>query len=82
MEALGTALIVCGTAFLVSGLIFLLPRPLGRAPSNGSTGSLAERQERAECHLRQMRDDQQSNKGLANEDQLHAPNRPGPLIAG
>jgi hypothetical protein len=54
MDSVGIALIVGGMAFLVSGLIFLIPveRKL-----YSSLETFEESQERTEYHLAQMRDE-------------------------
>jgi hypothetical protein len=52
MHALGLSLIVGGTAFLFSGLVFLLPT---EKKLSGKRHSFEESQKEIEYHLRQMR---------------------------
>jgi hypothetical protein len=54
LTALGKSLIVLGLAFFVSGLVFFLPR---RRERGLAEPSLAEKVERADHHLDQMRRD-------------------------
>lgn len=52
MHALGISLLVGGAAFLLSGLVFLLPA--GRKPSS-EPETLEESQAQIEFHLEQLR---------------------------
>jgi hypothetical protein len=56
MNALGTSLIVCGVAFLFSGLIFLLPGP-SRRKHAAQQESFKQSQEQTEYYLQQMREE-------------------------
>jgi hypothetical protein len=55
MEPLGLALIVGGAAFVVSGLVFLLP---GSRRRRKQQETIDESREQIEYHLRAMRRDQ------------------------
>jgi hypothetical protein len=59
MIALGTSCIVLGMAFLVSGLIFVLPTPFPRKPVQPSAQqeSFKESRERTAYYLQQMREE-------------------------
>ena len=54
MDALGSCLIVGGVAFLLSGLLFLLPT---ERKLSSSRESFEENLERTEYYLQQMRED-------------------------
>jgi hypothetical protein len=56
MNALGTSLIVCGVAFLISGLIFLLRVP-SRRKDAAQQESFKQSQEQTEYYLQQMREE-------------------------
>ena len=51
LDHLGLALIVCGAAFVCSGLIFVLPR-------ERNARTFDENLKQVDSHLRQMREDQ------------------------
>jgi hypothetical protein len=55
MDPLGLALIVGGAAFVVSGLVFLLP---GSRRRREQQETIEESREQIESHLRAMRRDQ------------------------
>jgi len=55
MDPLGLALIVGGAAFVVSGLVFLLP---GARRQREQEETIEESREQIEFHLREMRRDQ------------------------
>ncbi|MCP4616978.1 MAG: hypothetical protein GY844_11125 [Bradyrhizobium sp.] len=55
MDPLGLALIVGGTAFVVSGLVFMLPASRRRREQQET---IEESREEIEFHLRTMRRDQ------------------------
>jgi hypothetical protein len=54
MNALGSSLLVLGLAFLLSGLIFMLP---DRRKRSVSQESIAESLERTDYYLQQMREE-------------------------